>query len=216
VVSPHQRFNDLTIQRGKANFLCNSQPNLAQYISERPEMISHGEKSKKAKTTNKMKLDMKKRNITFTTILLVLGCFAFSPAAKADPPIAGLWHEYYTSDFGPPFETYAQWHSDGLEIETPNFLNGVCMGTWKQIAGRTFKLFHVGWTPGGIPPAPTSVRFELRHLDTVSVDGNSFDGTYDQKFFDANGNLVFEDMGTIHATRLSVDQFAESNPTARR
>jgi hypothetical protein len=44
----------------------------------------------------------------------------------------------------------------------------------------------------------------------------SFDGTSDQKFFDVNGNLVFEDMGTIHATRLSVDQFAESNPTARR
>ena len=66
---------------------------------------------------------MKRLNITLGTILLVLGCFAFSPAAKADPPIAGLWHEYYTSDFGPPFETYAQWHSDGLEIETPNFLN---------------------------------------------------------------------------------------------
>ena len=66
---------------------------------------------------------MKRLNITFGTILLVLGCFAFSPAAKADPPIAGLWHEYYTSDFGPPFETYAQWHSDGLEIETPNFLH---------------------------------------------------------------------------------------------
>ena len=48
---------------------------------------------------------MKKLNITFGTILLVLGCFAFSPAAKAYPPIAGLWHEYYTSDFGPPFET---------------------------------------------------------------------------------------------------------------
>jgi hypothetical protein len=31
---------------------------------------------------------------------------------------------------------------------------------------------------------------------------------YDQKFFDANGNPVFEDMGTIHATRLSVDQFS--------
>ena len=159
---------------------------------------------------------MKKLAITFGTVLLVLGCLAFSPTAKADPPIAGLWHEFYTSDFGPPFETYAQWHIDGLEIETPSFVNGVCMGTWKQIAGRTFKLFHVGWTPGGIPPAPASVRFELRHVDTVSVDGSSFDGTYDQKFFDANGNLVFEDMGTIHATRLSVDQFAESNPTARR
>jgi hypothetical protein len=57
----------------------------------------------------------------------------------------------------------------------------------------------------------------LRHLDTVSVDGSSFDGTYDQKFFDANGNLVFEDMGTIHATRLSVDQFAgDSSVTATK
>jgi hypothetical protein len=160
-----------------------------------------------ARTINKRKIKMKKFSITFGTILLVLGCFAFSPAAKADPPIAGLWHEHYVSYFGPPFETYAQWHRDGLEIETPSFLNGVCMGTWKQMANRTVKLFHVGWTPGGIPPAPSSVRFELRHLDTVSVDGNSFTGYYDQKFFDANGTLVFEDMGTIDATRLSVNQF---------
>jgi len=71
------------------------------------------------------------------------------------------------------------------------------------------ELFHVAWTPGGIPSAPTSVRFELRELNTVSVDGNTFDGTYDQKFFDADGNIVSEDMGTIHATRLSVDQFVD-------
>ena len=136
---------------------------------------------------------------------------------NAGGAIVGLWHEQYTSDFGPPFETYTQWHSDGLEIETPNFINGVCMGTFKQMGARTFKLFHVGWTPGGIPPAPTSVRFELRELNTVSRNQNSFDGTYDQKFFDANGNLVAEDMGTIHATRLSVDQFAsQPNATATK
>ena len=81
------------------------------------------------------------------------------------------------------------------------------MGTWEHTEGRTVKLFHVGWTPGGFPGHPESVRFELRELNTVSVDGNSFDGTYDQKFFDANGNVVAEDRGTIHATRLSVDQF---------
>jgi hypothetical protein len=50
---------------------------------------------------------------------------------------------------------------------------------------------------------------ELRELNTVSVDRNSFDGTYDQKFFDATGNLVLEDTGTIHATHLSVNQFAD-------
>jgi len=150
---------------------------------------------------------MKKRNIAFTTILLVLGCFAFSPAAKADPPIAGLWHNHFISDYIPPFETYSQWHRDGLEIDTPNFAPGVCMGTWEHTQERTFKLFHVGWTPGGIPGHPESVRFELRELNTVSVDGNSFHGPYDQKFFDANGNLVAEDKGIIHATRLSVSDY---------
>ena len=48
---------------------------------------------------------MKKLSITFGTILLVLGCFAFSPAAKADQPIVGLWHNHFVSDFIPPFET---------------------------------------------------------------------------------------------------------------
>jgi len=64
---------------------------------------------------------------------------------------------------------------------------------------------RVGWLVGGGPLG--SVRFELRELNTVSVDKNSFDGTYDQKFFEANGNLVFEDTGTLHATRLSVNDY---------
>jgi hypothetical protein len=160
---------------------------------------------------------MKKLTLTFGAILLAFGCFAFSTSAKADPPIAGLWLEHYTSDFGPQFDTYSQWHADGLEIETPSFISAVCMGTWKQVRNRTVELFHVGWTPGGVPPAPTSVRFELRELNMVSVDGNSFDGAYDQKFFDANGNQVAEDMGAIHGTRLTVNQFGEeSNATASK
>ena len=165
-------------------------------------MINLKHRNKLAKTT-----------IAAFFIVLAFSCPSLSTAQDQENSddgggsIVGFWHFNYVSDFGPPFETYAQWHTDRLEIETPNFLNGVCMGTWGQSGPRTYKLFHVGWTPGGIPPAPTSVRFELRHLDTVSVDGNSFDGTYDQKFFDANGNQVFEDMGTIHATRLSADQF---------
>ena len=160
---------------------------------------------------------MKKFSVTFGTILLLLGCFAFSPTAKADQPIVGLWHDHFVSDFIPPFETYAQWHSDRLEIETPNFAPGVCMGTWAQAGPRTYKLFHVGWTPGGIPGHPECVRFELRELNTVSIDGNSFDGPYDQKFFDADGNVVAEDAGMIHSTRLSVDQFAtDSSITATK
>ncbi len=67
---------------------------------------------------------MKRLSITFGTILLVLGCFAFSPAAKADPPIVGLWDGPLYQDFGPPFETYDQWHSDGLEFEVAQSVPG--------------------------------------------------------------------------------------------
>ena len=169
-----------------------------------------------------MKNQNSQHGTTIAALLMALSfvCLSSSTAqAQEDSDddggaIVGLWDENYTSDFGPPIETYAQWNSDRLEIETPNFINGVCMGTFKNIRGRTFKLFHVGWTPGGIPGHPESVRFELRHLDTVSRDRNSFDGTYDQKFFDANGNLVAEDSGTIHATRLSVRQFANQADAA--
>lgn len=152
------------------------------------------------------------------TILLVLGCFWLSPELKAvegAPPIVGLWHNHFISDYIPAYETYSQWHSDGLEMDSPSFVPGVCMGTWKQTGPRTYQLFHVGWLPLGGPNG--SVRFELRELNTVSVDGSTFDGTYDQKYFDADDNLVFEDTGALHATRLSVNQFADqSNATASK
>jgi hypothetical protein len=154
-----------------------------------------------------------KTNIIYAAFtVLILSCFALSPAVRAQgrpfeggPGIVGLWVVHYTSDFGPEFDTYQQWHRDGLEIESPSFSLGQCQGTWKQTANRTIQLYHVGWTPGGVPPAPTSVRFVLTEVLTVSQDRNSFDGNYDQKFYDADGNLVFEDTGTTHATRISVN-----------
>jgi hypothetical protein len=74
---------------------------------------------------------MKRLDITFATILLVLGCLALSPAVKADPPIMGFWDVHYTSDvLGPLFETYDQWHSDGNEFEVGSvFPAMMCQGT---------------------------------------------------------------------------------------
>jgi len=151
-----------------------------------------------------------------TTVRALLIALAFtgvgSLTAAAQAPgteggaIVGLWQVHYTSDFGPQFDTYQQWHSDGMDIESPSFGPGVCMGVWKQTANRNIELYHVGWTPGGIPPAPTAVRFVLTTVSTVSPDRNSFDGRYDQQFFDAKGNLVLEDIGATHATRISVEQ----------
>lgn len=154
---------------------------------------------------------MKRLSITFGTILLVLGCFAFSPVAKADTAVVGLWQVDYIAACEPPalppeFLTYQQFHSDGLEIESPMFTPGVCMGTWKLAANRAVQIYHVGWTPGGIPGHPDSVRFVFTETLTVSLDRNSFDGTVDQTFYDApvGGNVVAHCTATTHATRISV------------
>ncbi len=169
---------------------------------------------------------MKSRNIhyrrTIPTLLitLVVGCFPLLPAVQADREadnggrddggkIVGLWDVYYTSDvLGPLFEAYDQWHSDGQEFEVADVdptagLGNVCQGTWKKMAHGGVKLFHVGWTFGG--NCGTDVRFEETQIDTVSHDGNSYEGTYDTKYYDANGDLACEDTGTLHATRLSVN-----------
>ena len=159
---------------------------------------------------------MKKLNITFTTILLALGCFALSPAVQADPrptpmpradgpPIVGLWHVVFFADpnYTTPLglETYKQWHSDGLEFESANASQGaVCVGTWKQMASNMVSLYHVGWTYGD---PPGTYRFVETETDTVSLDRNSYDGTIEQTLYDMDGNQVGDpELAYIHATRL--------------
>jgi hypothetical protein len=160
---------------------------------------------------------MKNRNIryrrTIPTLLiaLVLGCFPLLPAVQADTggKIVGLWHVFYTSDvLGPLFESYDQWLSDGQEFEVANVdptagVGNICQGTWIKTPNGGVKLFHVGWTFGG--NCGTDVRFDETQINTIGPDGNSYDGTYDIKYYDANGNLACEDTGTLQATRLSVN-----------
>jgi len=158
---------------------------------------------------------MKRLRITFTTILLALGCFALSQAAKAQPAppappphdghgIVGTWHVRIFFDPGHTqllFESYKQWHSDGLEFESANLGPGVlCVGTWKQMPHNMVSLYHVGWTYGN--PAGT-YRFVWTETETVSHDGNSYDGTGQITYYDENGNQVGDPLPTYpHATRL--------------
>jgi hypothetical protein len=180
---------------------------IVQHVTTGSEDWSQTPKPNNQKKGKNMNPLTQFKKLPILPILLLLGCFSLPQAMKAQdghhgPPIVGLWLVHYTSNFGPQFDTYQQWHSDGLEIESPSFSLGQCQGTWKQMANRTIQLFHVGWTVGN---PPGTVRFVLTEVLTVSLDRNSFDGNYDQKFYDAAGNVVLEDMGTTHATRLSVN-----------
>jgi hypothetical protein len=79
----------------------------------------------------------------------------------------------------------------------------VCQGVWKQVAPNGAKLFHVIWTfdANGV----LAGHIEETQTNTVTRDGNTYEGTFDQKFYDLNGNFTGEATGTLTATRLSVD-----------
>jgi hypothetical protein len=149
-----------------------------------------------------------KRTIPALLIALVLGCFGLSPSVQAAgrPSIVGLWNVQYFQGTQFLFQTYDQWHSDGLEFEVNSIAPGaVCQGTFKQSAATgTVHLFHVIFTfdASGV----LNGHIDETQTNTVSSDGNTYSGTNDQKFYDLNGNLLFEATGTQTATRLTVER----------
>ncbi len=125
---------------------------------------------------------------------------------NAFPTIVGLWHVKYTADDGSPFlESFKTWHGDGTEFENaflPPVVGNICFGVWKQVAVRTVRLHHVGMTYN--PDGTSSGSFTVDETDTVSLDGQTYKGTFDFKAYDVSGNLAAEVKGTTAGTRITV------------
>lgn len=135
---------------------------------------------------------------------LALLCLGLPPAAQAArSSIVGLWNVHYFQGSTQLFETYDQWHSDGLEFEVNSIAPGaVCQGTFKQMGNGTVQLYHVIYTfdASGV----FNGRILETQTNTVSADGKTYGGTFDQKFYDLSGNFLFEVTGTVTATRITV------------
>jgi len=131
-------------------------------------------------------------------------------ASASGASIVGLWHVVYTAGGSVFNESLDQWHSDGTEFENawlPPDSGNICFGVWKEIAPRTVRLHHVGWTftPGSVPPT-ASGTFTLDETNTVSLDGKTYTGTFTFKTFDITGAPTgVEVTGTMAATRITVD-----------
>jgi hypothetical protein len=127
------------------------------------------------------------------------------PAVQADDghTIVGLWKVHYFSGTVEIFQSFEQWHRDGLEFEVAALGPGaVCQGTFKQTKSGTIQLFHVGWNfdQNGV----LTGFFRETQTNTVGPEGNTYHGTWHIKNFDTSGNFLNEDAGTLRATRLSV------------
>jgi hypothetical protein len=119
--------------------------------------------------------------------------------------IVGLWHVLYTSDGQTLYESFDQWHSDGTELENPNLppaTGPLCVGVWKQVGQRTFRLHHVGWN---FDINGNSLgTFTLDETNIVEPHGRTYQGNFVLKFYDVNGNLIQEVTGIQTATRITV------------
>ena len=149
-----------------------------------------------------------KNNIRYSRIIpaivmaLALGCLALPAAAQTgNPSIVGLWRVHYSGDL--VFESFEQYHSDGLEFEISNFFGLSCQGVFRQRADGSVKVFHTGWNfdeNGNL-----TGYFNEIQINKVGERGERYGGTWDVKNYDTSGNFLSEQKGTLRATRLTVE-----------
>jgi hypothetical protein len=166
---------------------------------------------------------MKKLNITFTTILLVLGCLALSPAVKADPRptppprslgplIEGVWavtrhgvNCQTGQDMGPSFPALITFHQDGTMLAQTygpfpeNAYGPAEMGVWQHGPGNTFSFRDLSYI------YDDNGQFNGSGVVTATgqlTSANTFTYTATIQVYDPNGNLLFTACGRAAATRF--------------
>ena len=138
----------------------------------------------------------------------------------ADAGIVGMWR--FELDTPGPNGTpavvdvgYAQWHSDGTEIQNSGLhapiTSNFCLGVWKQVGRNTYKLNHfpLAWDATGKTPANA-----IQLTQTVELtDENHMIGTFTLKVYlwttpdslTVTGPPVATVTGTLKATRVTID-----------
>jgi hypothetical protein len=129
--------------------------------------------------------------------------------------MGGTWKEHWISEGsgGIPDGTeidagYAQWHSDGTEINVSGLrspLTGnVCLGEWKKIGARSYQLNHFGisYDSTGLNlVGPARIQQWL----TLDEKGNATSGKFTIDQWDESGNLLAHIQGKVIGTRVTME-----------
>jgi hypothetical protein len=133
--------------------------------------------------------------------------------------IVGMWHTILRlgDANGPVFdEVLEQFHDDGTELlisnGLPPALGNVCIGIWKRVGARSYKLRHMtwNWSPpdGGFGvPGTFAGHFELEVEFDLDQHGRTFRGRWSAKNYDPSGEHLpdLDAEGVIRGVRLTVD-----------
>ena len=152
---------------------------------------------------------MKNQNIRYSRMIrailiaFALGCLTLPAVAQTgNPSIVGLWRVHYFSGGVEQFQSFDQWHADGLEFEVANIFGLSCQGVFRQTANGGIELFHTGWNYD----ASGNLTGYFNEIQVVRVGDKSdhYSGTWDIKNYDINGNFQSEQKGMLRADRLTV------------
>jgi hypothetical protein len=148
---------------------------------------------------------------------IVLAAFTVEDNAGAphEPSMVGTWKEHWISEGseGIPNGTevdaaYAQWHSDGTEINVSGLrapLTGdVCLGVWIRTGARTFQMNHFGvsYDSTGLNlVGPARIQQWL----TIDPKGDSTSGKFTIDQWDEAGNLLAHVQGNVIGTRVTME-----------
>jgi len=109
--------------------------------------------------------------------------------------------------------SYAQWHSDGTEINVSGLrapLTGdVCLGEWIKTGARTYQMNHFGVSydsTGQNLVGPARIQQWL----TLDAKGNSTTGKFTIDQYDESGNLLAHVQGKVIGTRVTMETGFES------
>ncbi len=136
-------------------------------------------------------------------------------ATPHGPSMVGTWKEKWISQGsdGIPDGTeldavYAQWHSDGTEINVSGLrapmTGDVCLGVWIKTGPRTYQMNHFGvsYDSTGLNlVGPARIQQWL----TIDPKGNSTSGKFTTDQFDEAGNLLAHVQGNVIGTRVTMD-----------
>ena len=147
---------------------------------------------------------------------LVLAALTNDEAATpSEPSMVGTWKEKWISEGSEGIKDgtevdagYAQWHSDGTEINISGLrapLTGdVCLGEWIKTGARTYQMNHFGisYDPTGqnlVGPA------RIQQWLTIDPKGDSTSGKFTIDQWDEAGNLLAHLQGNVTGTRVTME-----------
>lgn len=147
--------------------------------------------------------------------LLRAALFSDDDPATPEPSIVGTWKEHWISEGseGIPDGTevdagYAQWHSDGTEVNISGLrapLTGsVCLGEWVKTGARTYRMNHFGVSydsTGQNLVGPARIQQWL----TLDPKGDATSGRFTIDQYDEQGNLLAHVQGKITGSRVTMD-----------